>query len=208
MTFLTAGRNDAYEVPVTIEVCNTNYTLGLTDTIGEVSQGGGKYHVSQGGKQHGLSRQFVLVCKRKWVVSRWASVLKIVITPDKSLTLQVNVKCIYSCVYGWLLYVNGWLTQVTAKYDDNYLVNEWNLWNQVNKFVVVRSGLTKVRTAYDRVCDYVNLLWKILVFPNHNLNYRINSCRFFYRDLKLWYSCLFLIKSWNHFSPYAHSKKS
>lgn len=47
------------------------------------------------------------------------------ITPDKSLTLQViNVKCIYSCVYGWLLYANGWLTQVTAKYDDNYLVNE------------------------------------------------------------------------------------
>lgn len=25
----------------------------------------------------------------------------------------------------WLAaYVNGWLTQVTAKYDDNYLVNE------------------------------------------------------------------------------------
>lgn len=32
---IKAGRNDAYEVPVTIEVCNTNYTLGLTDTIGE-----------------------------------------------------------------------------------------------------------------------------------------------------------------------------
>lgn len=32
---IKAGRSDAYEVPVTIEVCDSTYTLGLTDTIGE-----------------------------------------------------------------------------------------------------------------------------------------------------------------------------